>query len=228
MSAWTSGGAFAAGVAAYLFYFKRSEHHLFAIQYLQAFFLTIATITVVKNHYFDLPLKPAITSSFTWGGCFLAGSLFSVSIYRLFFNPLNKIPGPFFARLTKFDTVFRNAKLDGHHQLDRLHKKHGKFVRIGPNDLSVTHPDGAQVISGPQSKCIKGSWYDGDYPLQSMHTTRDKSYHDRRRRLWAPAFSDKALRGYEKRIQVYNDLLVNQIKSFSGNPPLCHKEDFIL
>jgi cytochrome P450 len=49
-----------------------------------------------------------------------------------------------------------------------------------------------------------------------MHTTRDKAIHDRRRRIWSPAFSDKALRGYENRVQKYNDLLIKQISAFSG------------
>lgn len=49
-----------------------------------------------------------------------------------------------------------------------------------------------------------------------MHTTRDKGLHDRRRRVWAPAFSDKALRGYEGRIKGYNDLPIEKIKVFSG------------
>ena len=40
--------------------------------------------------------------------------------------------------------------------------------------------------------------------------------HDRRRRIWIPAFSDKALRGYENRVKKYNDLLVQQISAFSG------------
>src|SRR4051812_42208218 len=51
-------------------------------------------------------------------------------------------------------------------------------------------------------------------PSTSMHTTRDRSVHDRRRRIWSPAFSDKALRGYENRIQKYNDLLIKQISAF--------------
>lgn len=49
-----------------------------------------------------------------------------------------------------------------------------------------------------------------------MHTSRNRPMHDKRRRIWSPAFSDKALRGYEKRVQKYNDLLIKQISAFSG------------
>lgn len=40
--------------------------------------------------------------------------------------------------------------------------------------------------------------------------------HDRRRRIWSPAFSDKALRGYETRLKPYSTLLAEQLKAFGG------------
>jgi len=222
---------FGAGIAAHLLYFKHSEHHLYPLRYVTTYFLGIVALTVMKYHYLDELLSNALRSSSSLGGLFLAGTFLSVTIFRLFFNPLNAIPGPYSARLTKFSASIRNSKLDGHHQLRRLHAKYGKFVRLGPNDISVTDPDGTIVISGPQTKCTKAAWYDGDHPLQSMHTTREKGLHDRRRRVWSPAFSDKALRGYEKRVQVYNDLLVQQIAAFSGKtkfPSLFRKANDLL
>lgn len=49
-----------------------------------------------------------------------------------------------------------------------------------------------------------------------MHTSRDRPLHDKRRRLWSPAFSDKALRGYEQRIKPYADMLVQRIHDYKG------------
>jgi hypothetical protein len=49
-----------------------------------------------------------------------------------------------------------------------------------------------------------------------MHTARDRSVHGRHWRTWSPAFSDKVLRGYESRVQKYNDLPIKQIFAFSG------------
>lgn len=51
-----------------------------------------------------------------------------------------------------------------------------------------------------------------------MHSTRSRADHDARRRIWSGAFSDKALRGYEERVQKYNKALIKQINSFSGQP----------
>lgn len=49
-----------------------------------------------------------------------------------------------------------------------------------------------------------------------MHTTRSKALHDRRRRVWAPAFSDKALREYEIKVDFYNKKLVDRLRQFGG------------
>ena len=218
MSVFLSAAAFTAGVATHLLYYKQYEFHFTPWRNVQAFLLATITVIIARIQYYETPIRLATTSTITLAAIFLAGIYSSLLTYRIFFNPLNKIPGPFFARISKFDSTIRNKKLDGHHQLLRMHQKYGRFVRIGPNDLSVADPDGTQVISAPNSKCTKSAWYDGDYPRLSMHTTRDKGLHDRRRRLWAPAFSDKALRGYEDRIKVYNDLLLEKISESSGKP----------
>ena len=51
-----------------------------------------------------------------------------------------------------------------------------------------------------------------------MHTTRSRAFHDKRRKVWAPAFSDKALRDYETTIDRYNETLVQRIADFRGGP----------
>jgi len=210
--------AVTAGVASHLFFFKIGEHHLHPWRYVQAFILTCAVVAIAKSHYSGLPTKAALVFSAEYGSLYLAGLFSSLVIYRLFFNPLNKFPGPYWARLSKFDYVFRVAsKMNSHHRLYELHRKYGRFVRIGPNDISVTHPDGVQVVSGLHSKCSKAPWYSQDMPLTSMHTTRDRAQHNRRRRIWSPAFSDKSLRGYEKRMQKYSDLLLQRLDESNGN-----------
>lgn len=206
-----------AGVASHLFFFKIGERDIYPLRYLQTFLLASAITTVAKSYYANLPTKDALAFTAKYASCYLAGLYTSLIIYRLFFNPLNKIPGPYWARLSKFNFVFRvAAKLDSCHHLLELHQRHGKFVRIGPYDVSVTHSDGVEVIAGVKSKCIKAQWYAQDVPLISMHTCRDRAQHDRRRRIWSPAFSDKALRGYENRIEKYNDLLLQKLDEANG------------
>jgi len=47
---------------------------------------------------------------------------------------------------------------------------------------------------------------------------RDKQEHGTRRRVWSATFSDRALRGYEKRTLVYQDKLISKIDTANGKP----------
>lgn len=55
--------------------------------------------------------------------------------YQLFFSPLARIPGPFWAKLSDFGMLLRALGVDGHRDFVSLHKKYGKVVRVGPNFL---------------------------------------------------------------------------------------------
>ena len=147
----------------------------------------------------------------------MAGVYANLLFFRIFLNPLNSFPGPFGARISKLDHSVRNRKFDAHLQFLESHRKYGDFLRIGPNDLSVVDVRAVEVISAPNSKCKKSPWYEQDAPRTSLHTTRDRGLHDRRRRVWAPAFSDKSLRGYETRVQSLNDLLISKLDDTEGN-----------
>ncbi|KAI1620861.1 putative P450 monooxygenase [Exophiala viscosa] len=208
-----------AGVASHLFFFKHGERHLYPFRYLQSFLLACITITVAQRYHAELPVSTAVTNTAKYASLYLFGLYGSLVAYRLFFNPLNKISGPYWSRLSKFDFVSRAApRLNSQQVLLDLHQQYGHFLRIGPNDVSITHPDGVDAVLGNKSKCNKAPWYDLDYPLMSMHTSRDRAIHDRRRRIWSPAFSDRALRGYEQRIRGYNDLLIKKLDESNGQP----------
>ena len=139
-------------------------------------------------------------------------------IWRALFNPLNKLPGPWPARLGNLWFTSTILKSDAYYKLQALHQKYGRIVRIGSNDLSITDPTIMEAAYGRQSRVTKGWWYDNDYPLSSMHTTRSKALHEKRRKVWVPAFSEKAIRDYETRISGFTDLLVSKIAGYKGQP----------
>jgi cytochrome P450 len=210
--------SFTAGVLSHLLFFHQGEKFLYPFRYIQFYILLFGILTVARSQYFNTPTSLAITSNLLLSAIYFAGLYASLLIFRIFFNPVNRIPGPFFTRISKFTHVLHNLDARSCENLLRWHEKYGKFVRIGPNDISVTDPDAVQVISGANSKCYKGTWYNQDLPLVSLHTSRDRAMHDRRRRAWAPAFSDRALRGYEARIKTYNDLLLDNVNKGLGKP----------
>ncbi|KAL5359671.1 cytochrome P450 [Aspergillus floccosus] len=208
-----------AGILSHLLYFKRGERQLHPERYLVAFFLAFVASVLTLRHTADLPLRAAFQATATFASLYLAGLYSSLILYRLLFNPLNKFPGPFWARLSSLHIAFRvRKKKDFHMYMLRMHQKHGRIVRIGPNDLSIIDADCVQVVSSAQSKCTRSIFYDQHLPITSLHVTRDAREHAQRRRVWSRAFSDSALRGYESRVQKYNDLLLNHVRNSNGTP----------
>lgn len=79
--------------------------------------------------------------------------LFSVAVYRRYLSPLSDIPGPFWASITRLWQVVHIFKGDQNLESIALHDKYGHFVRIAPNEVSVSHPDGPKsLLLTPQRK----------------------------------------------------------------------------
>ncbi|MAD81870.1 MAG: hypothetical protein CL912_02810 [Deltaproteobacteria bacterium] len=72
--------------------------------------------------------------------------LVSVALHRHYFSDLSNVPGPFWASITRLWHVWYilNGKQNLH--LKALHEKYGHFVRIAPNEVSVSHPDGSTLL----------------------------------------------------------------------------------
>lgn len=75
--------------------------------------------------------------------------------YTISHSGLRSIPGPFVAGFTNLWRLVDTWK--GHHYITlmRLHRKHGNFVRIGPNVLSVSHPEAIEKIHGVKTNFPK-------------------------------------------------------------------------
>ena len=56
--------------------------------------------------------------------------------------------------------------------------------------MVVFAPEALTALHGPNSRCSKSVWYASMRPEISIHTTREKSDHDKRRRIWDHGFSN--------------------------------------
>ena len=206
----------AAGVASHVLYFNKGEHHLHSNLYIQTFMgsYLVGVISLVNLQNYGLYAALVTTTAIALS--YLSGVWTSLFVYRLFLSPWSKFPGPWQARISGLWLFGHLRQVDAYYKFEAMHKKYGKYVRIGPDTLSITDADLHEPAFGHNTKFRKSIWYDGSKPFDSMHTTRDKALHDRRRRVWAPAFSDKALREYEPKVREHNYELLEQIRQREG------------
>lgn len=206
-----------AGAVSHVCYFNRGEHHFYGALYVQIFTAAFVAAVIGLNQY-GQSLGEAIAQVTTVAFFYLAGLYTSLIAYRSLFHSLNKFPGPFGARISKFWLSAQLKDADAFRQIYKLHKEHGDFVRVGPSDLSITHPKAVTAIYGQGSKCTKAAFYDLSKPMVSLQTLRVRALHDQRRRVWSPAFSDKALRGYEERMKKYQNKLMAKFGELDSQP----------
>ncbi|KAJ5660213.1 hypothetical protein N7507_006664, partial [Penicillium longicatenatum] len=124
---------------------------------------------------------------------YLLGLLSSILIYRIFCHRLHAFPGPKLAKASKLWHLWQSRSSRNHFFMEKLQKEYGDFVRTGPGEITVFHPDVFMAIDGPRSKCYKGEWYDLLHPNDSLVNIRWKEIHRPRRRIWMQGFSSKAL-----------------------------------
>jgi len=153
-----------------------------------------------------------------YDGFFLAGLFGSLLTYRAFLNPLNVFPGPYIARIATFWISFRIKRLRIYKTLEELHAKYGYFVRIGTQEVSITHPNAVVDIFGANSVCQKSTWYDISKPQDSVLLRRSFAKHSERRAIWTRAFSVAATRGYEVRFHPYRSKMLSKLDYLTGQP----------
>lgn len=116
--------------------------------------------------------------------------ILSVCIRQRYFSPISSIPGPQTGTVGTFFQVWHVFKGQLDDTLSKLHRKHGAFVRISYNEVSVCHPDALQILAAP---IWKGSFYspmaipNGSY--NNLMSERDPKKHSVMRSSVAPAYS---------------------------------------
>ncbi|KAI1372782.1 putative benzoate 4-monooxygenase cytochrome P450 [Hypoxylon crocopeplum] len=167
------------------------------------------------------PLFDVFTRTCIVASSFNAGLFSSMTIYRLFFHRLRNFPGPIDVKVSRLFSAFRAANSGKYYnEIGQMHEEYGDFVRTGPRELSIRRKSVVSSIFGPNSKCLKSTWYmqqDVDSRRSSLHLATDRDDHRRRRRAWDRGLSIKALNAYEPRIKVLVDSLVSQISQQTVN-----------
>ncbi|POS71640.1 hypothetical protein DHEL01_v209965 [Diaporthe helianthi] len=155
----------------------------------------------------------------------------TLCIYRRFFHPLAKFPGPVAASLTEI-WKWRSI-LSGRHPFDlqELHEKYvsregtpdknqfpGDVMRVAPDELSFASVQAFRDIYGHKTtgkeRFLKSDAYDNEEPRVS--SVRDPTVHASQRKALSHAFSARALRDQEDVVHEYVDLLIKQLANFGA------------
>ncbi|KAI5785117.1 cytochrome P450 [Pyronema domesticum] len=127
-------------------------------------------------------------------------------VYQRVFSPYAKIPGPFWASITRFWYLNRIIEEDMHQYTKQLHKKYGPLVRIAPNEVSVSEPAAMKQIYAINAGYTKTDFYPTQAPNLSPHgdsfTQLDEKKHTYRRRMIQGIFNLSSILESEKYIDV--------------------------
>lgn len=208
--------SFITGITVHLCYFRRGEHHLYPLRCLQLHLGAVLLAGALLQYGTDRAAFNAWITTTLLGIAYLVGLYSSLLVYRGFLHPLRGFPGPFGARFSAFWMSWQLVDKPAFQKLQELHERYGPIVRVGPSDLSIALPRAVSAVHGPKSPCTKNSFYDMTAPVRSLHSHRTRAVHDRRRRVWSPAFSDRALRGYETRIRVHRQKLFQALAAHAN------------
>lgn len=86
-------------------------------------------------------------------------------LYRLFFHPLRKVSGPFWARVTELWRTSRYFNSTWHKDVLEIHRRYGPVVRLSPNEVSVVSPQLIKIVYSHQKGTRKVRWQQIDTNL---------------------------------------------------------------
>ncbi|EFX01545.1 benzoate 4-monooxygenase cytochrome p450 [Grosmannia clavigera kw1407] len=123
-------------------------------------------------------------------------STVSLCIYRLWFHPLARVPGPWLAACSSFWLAWHSFVGDECTAVFRLHEKYGPVLRVGPNDVDIADADAVNPIyveRGGFAKTANYSKFDVDgHATLFSSLTRDSRLP--RARAVAPLFATGTIR----------------------------------
>ncbi|KAI9815380.1 MAG: hypothetical protein M1832_005519 [Thelocarpon impressellum] len=127
-----------------------------------------------------------------------------VAVYRVFFHPLAKIPGPRLAGLTHLYGTYFNATGGSRYfaQIEELHRRYGSVVRIGPNEVHLSNSANYEKIYYIGTRYNKSARFYGAFGSgTSAFSTVENKDHRVKRAALNPLFARKRVLELEDVVQ---------------------------
>lgn len=140
-------------------------------------------------------------------------------IYRVYFHPLSKYPGPKLHAFTRIPQMIGLWKGEPHKRIEAIHAKYGRVVRTAPDEISYIDPEAWKFVHGHGDTKAQGSRPQKHWIRSGNDVTDTPSLlfaptgaHSRMRRVFHSAFSDRSLKLQEPLIVKYIDLLRERLR----------------
>ncbi|OQV00250.1 hypothetical protein CLAIMM_05773 isoform 2 [Cladophialophora immunda] len=130
----------------------------------------------------------------------LIGYVVVKSIYRVYFHPLAKYPGPFWAKVTSLYDFYQALSERRAHNFLALHKKYGPIVRYAPNKLVFNEPQAWQDIYAYKANVRKSDLFAASQSNPESTDTFSELYKEpalKKRKVLSYGFSESSLRSFE-------------------------------
>ncbi|KAF2703545.1 putative cytochrome P450 [Pleomassaria siparia CBS 279.74] len=123
-------------------------------------------------------------------------------VYRLFFHPLSRIPGPWYAAVSTHYEFYWDCIKSGHYmfKIEEMHKKYGPVVRINPWEVHINGPSFMDPLWG-NNKLEKDPFFYGGFGTNTgVVSTVPADLHRLRRGAMAQFFSKANIAKLEPRV----------------------------
>ncbi|KAL0936767.1 cytochrome P450 oxidoreductase [Colletotrichum truncatum] len=156
-----------------------------------------------------------------WSVAFqIATAIFLLSwiVYQRYLSPFARIPGPYWASITRLWLTWHSYKGDLHLIMINLHEVHGKVVRIAPSE--VYDKDAVKLMTdvGAGSKFRKSDWYSVWQGRRKfdLFAERNEAIHAAQRRLVSRPYAMSTLKELEPYVDNAIVVLFDKLKYMVG------------
>lgn len=138
------------------------------------------------------------------GWLLVASTLFAIfkAIQRLWFHPLAKVPGPWYAAVSTLYEFWWDGPKAGRYwvKIEEMHKKYGPIVRINPWEVHINDPAFMDTLFS-NSRMQKDPFYYGGFGIgASAFCTQSAELHRVRRGAMSYFFSKASIVKLEPRV----------------------------
>ncbi|TVY36836.1 Cytochrome P450 monooxygenase [Lachnellula subtilissima] len=144
----------------------------------------------------------------------------TICVYRLYFHPLSRFPGPRIAAVS--NTWYAYHWLSGRYPwaIESILKKYGDVVRIAPNELVFITPQATMDIYSPHKKSlevfVKTDFQNRGKNLGGIIWEENPARHRQTAKKLAPAFSSRSIKAMEPVVHEYIDFFLARMEELGA------------